>query len=247
VARLAILTDIHGNREAFQAVLDDLHQRAVDRIVLLGDIVGYGPDPEWCVDKAMALQASGALFVKGNHDAAIEKIDGTMNAIARSAIEWTRPRLGGAQAAFLSAMPMQETLDDLLFVHASANDANDWIYVTSERSALPSFRVSKARVIFCGHVHVPALYSCDVSGRVQSQRIPMGMPVPLIKSRRWLCVVGSVGQPRDGVPDAAYAIFDTASNEMSYRRVAYDRAAAAAKVRAAGLPETLALRLLRGS
>ena len=119
--------------------------------------------------------------------------------------------------------------------------------MTSERSALPSFRVSKARVIFCGHVHVPALYSCDVSGRVQSQRIPMGMPVPLIKSRRWLCVVGSVGQPRDGVPDAAYAIFDTASNEMSYRRVAYDRAAAAAKVRAAGLPETLALRLLRGS
>lgn len=247
MARLAILTDIHGNREAFQAVLDDLHQRAVDRIVLLGDIVGYGPDPEWCVDKAMALQASGALLVKGNHDAAIGKVDGTMNAVARTAIDWTRPRLGRAELAFLSQMPFIEAVDDLLFVHASANDPGDWIYVTSERSAMPGFRVSKARVIFCGHVHVPGLYSCDVGGRVQEQRISMGMPLPLIRSRRWLCVVGSVGQPRDGVPDAGYAIFDTATNEMTYRRVPYDRKATAEKVRAAGLPEPLAVRLLKGS
>ena len=246
MARLAILTDIHGNREAFQAVLDDLHQRAVDRIVLLGDIVGYGPDPEWCANKAMALHASGALVVKGNHDAAIEKIDVTMNAVARTAIDWTRPRLGRAEQAFLNQMPLTEAVDDLLFVHASANDPGDWIYVTSERSAMPGFRVSKARVIFCGHVHVPLLVSCDRQGMVREQPFRSGLPIPLIRSRRWLAVVGSAGQPRDGVAQAAWALVDTGRDELTFRRTPYDAAGAARKVRAAGLPEELAVRLLMG-
>jgi diadenosine tetraphosphatase ApaH/serine/threonine PP2A family protein phosphatase len=141
----------------------------------------------------------------------------------------------------------REALDDLIFVHASVNDPKDWLYVTSARSAMPSFRVCDARVIFCGHVHVPALMTCDPAGTVREHRIPMGMPVPLLRSRRWLAVVGSVGQPRDGVAQAGYALFDRAKNELTFRRIAYDAAATAAKVRAVGLPETLALRLLRGS
>lgn len=247
MARYALLTDIHGNREAFEAVLSDLAGRSIDRITLLGDIVGYGPDPGWCADKAAELAATGAVIVKGNHDAAIAQIDNSMNAIARTAIEWTKGRLDGAQGAFLAGLPYTVTEGDLLFVHASADCPKDWIYVTSERSAWPSFATTKARAIFCGHVHVPAIYSCDMGNRVQSQRITAGMPVPLIRSRRWLAVVGAVGQPRDGVPQAAYAILDTATNELTFRRVPYDNAATAAKVRAAGLPETLALRLLRGS
>lgn len=247
MARYALLTDVHANREAFEAVLGDLAGRGVDRIVILGDIVGYGPDPGWCVDRAKDLAAEGAVIVKGNHDAAIEGIDNSMNAIARTAIEWTRAQLDPAQGAFLQGLPYAVAEDDLIFVHASADCPKDWIYVTSERSAWPSFAASKARVIFCGHVHVPAIYSCDIGNRVQSQRITPGMPVPLIRSRRWLAVVGAVGQPRDGVPDAAYALLDTTTNELTFRRVPYDRATTAAKVRAAGLPETLALRLLRGS
>ncbi|MGL4278928.1 MAG: metallophosphoesterase family protein [Albidovulum sp.] len=247
MARYALLTDIHANREAFEAVLADLAGRGADRIVILGDIVGYGPDPGWCVDRATALSAEGAVIIKGNHDAAIARIDTAMNAIARTAIEWTRGQLDPAQGAFLEALPLSVAEGDLIFVHASADCPKDWIYVTSERSAWPSFAATKARAIFCGHVHVPAIYSCDLSSRVQSQRITAGMPVPLIRSRRWLAVVGAVGQPRDGVPEAAYAILDTAKNELTFRRVPYDRAATAAKVRAAGLPETLALRLLRGS
>ncbi|HQU68425.1 MAG TPA: metallophosphoesterase family protein [Albidovulum sp.] len=247
MARYALLTDIHANREAFEAVLGDLARRGTDRIVILGDIVGYGPDPGWCVDRVRVLAAEGAVIVMGNHDAAIERVENSMNAIARTAIEWTRAQLDPAQGAFLAGLPYSVAEDDLIFVHASADSPKDWIYVTSERSAWPSFAATKARAIFCGHVHVPAIYSCDLSSRVQSQRITAGMPVPLIRSRRWLAVVGSVGQPRDGVAEAAYAIYDTTTNELTFRRVPYDRAATSAKVRAAGLPETLALRLLRGS
>ena len=244
--RLAVLTDIHGNREAFAAVLADLEGRQIDRIALLGDIVGYGPDPDWCCDRAMALVAEGAVAVQGNHDAAIAAMDPAMNANARKVIDWTRPRLSPAQQAFLAGLPLVADLGDLRLVHASAHAPGDWIYVTSDQRARPSFRACAARVILCGHVHVPALMSCDMGGQVREQRIPQGSPVPLIRSRRWLAVVGSVGQPRDRVPQAAYAIWDEACNELTFRRVPYDCATTAAKVRAAGLPESLALRLLRG-
>jgi diadenosine tetraphosphatase ApaH/serine/threonine PP2A family protein phosphatase len=247
VMKLALLTDIHGNREALEAVLADISARQVDRIAVLGDLVGYGPDPAWCVDRVIELAGQGAVCVKGNHDNAIGKASESMTAIAKAAIDWTRPRLTAAQAGFLAKLPITQALDDVLFVHASANDPTDWLYVTSERSAMPSFRVTTARVIFCGHVHVPALMTCDLRGTVRGHQIPMARPIPLLRSRRWLAVVGSVGQPRDGVAQAGYALLDTASQELTFRRVSYDCAATAAKVRAAGLPETLALRLLRGS
>lgn len=245
--RIAILTDIHANREAFSAVLADVARRKVQRLVLLGDIVGYGPDPEWCCDKAMELVTGGALAVQGNHDAAAVVPDPAMNITARRAMDWTRPRLSPEQTGFLAGLPLLQRLDDLLFVHASANDAGDWIYVTSAQRAMPSFRVCKARAIFCGHVHVPQLYSQDMGGRVQGQRLTMGAPVPLIRSRRWLAVVGSVGQPRDGRPMAGWALYDSVLNELTFYRVPYDTAATVARLRGAGLPESLAMRLLSGA
>lgn len=244
--RLAILTDIHGNREAFSAVLADVERRGVDRIVLLGDIVGYGPDPEWCVDKAMALVDAGAIAVQGNHDSAVSNTAETMGKVATAAMDWTRPRMNEAQRRFLAGLPLTQTLDDVLFVHASANDPGDWIYVTSAHRAMGSFRVCTSRVILCGHVHVPALISCSLTGQVQEHDFRMGAAVPLIRSRRWIAVVGSVGQPRDHSPEAAYALLDTGSNELTFRREAYDTAATVAKIRAAGLPEVLATRLLKG-
>lgn len=244
--RLAVLTDIHANRDALAAVLADVARRGADRVAILGDIVGYGPDPEWCVAQAMTLAEGGALVVKGNHDHAIAQRDAAMNAAARTVIDWTAPRLGREQGEWLAGLPLGLTVGDIQLVHASANDPGDWIYVTSEHRAMPSFRVSAARVILCGHVHVPALYSCDLSGQVKAQRIPMGQPVPLIRSRRWLGVVGSVGQPRDGVAQAGWALLDTHRNELTYRRVPYDTASVAARMRAAGLPEALARRLELG-
>ena len=244
--RLAILTDIHGNREAFAAVLADLAGRAIDRIALLGDIVGYGPDPEWCTDRAMALVAAGAICVRGNHDDAAVRRDSAMSTNARLAMEWTRPRLGPKQLAFLGGLPMQVLLDDLAFVHASPQDPDAWIYVTSDIKAVGGFKASPARVILCGHVHVPQLFSLDLSGTVRDAAIPMGKPLPLIRSRRWLAVVGAVGQPRDHNPAASYAILDQATGDLTFRRVPYDCATTATKLRQAGLPEALAQRLLNG-
>lgn len=241
--RLGILTDIHANREAFEAVLADIAQRGVQRIGLLGDIVGYGPDPAWCTDLAMQMVRDGAFCVKGNHDSAVSNRTEHLNVTALRAMNWTRTQLSDQHMAFLNGLPLAHTEQDILFVHASANDPADWIYVSSERSATPSFRVSDARVIFVGHRHIQALYSCDAAGRVKAQRVSAGQPTPLMRSRRWLAVVGAVGQPRDGIAQAAYAILDTATNELTFRRVPYDVQKTVAKVRAEGLPESLAMRL----
>jgi diadenosine tetraphosphatase ApaH/serine/threonine PP2A family protein phosphatase len=245
--RIAILTDIHANREALSAVLADIAQRQVTRIVCLGDIVGYGPDPVWCTERVMQLAEAGATVIRGNHDAAVIADDPALNVTARRAILWTRPLLSDSHRAFLDALPLTCRDGDMLFVHASANDPQDWIYVSAESRATGSFRAVEDRLIFCGHVHVPALYSCDMAGTVRAQRIPMGMPVPLIRSRRWLGVIGSVGQARDGVAAAGYALFDVAQNELTFRRVPYDVATTVAKLRAAGLPESLAMRLNWGA
>lgn len=245
--RLAILTDIHANRQALQAVLGDISHRKIDQVAVLGDIVGYGPDPQWCTERVAEMVMQGAICVMGNHDeVAAAKADASFRELARKAIEWTAEQLSARHKAFLAGLPKTANLDDILFVHASANDPSDWIYVTSESRAMPGFHSSKARLILCGHVHVPALYSCDLSGRVTRQRLMIGHPVPLVRSRRWLGVVGSVGQPRDGVAQAGYATLDTANNELTFRRVPYDTAGTAAAIRSAGLPEALAVRLMRG-
>lgn len=244
--RLAILTDIHANREAFEAVLQDLAARKIDRMVFLGDIVGYGPDPGWCIDKVAELVGQGAVAVRGNHDRAVGVPDGALNTNARRVIDWTVNQLSVPQKMFLADLPLTHEDEDILFVHASANDPAGWIYVTNESRARPSFIVSEARVILVGHVHKPHLYSCDRAGRVMGHEVPQGHPVPLLRSRRWLGVVGSVGQPRDGSSLSGYAILDKRANELTFRRVGYDSATTARKVRAAGLPEALAARLIKG-
>lgn len=245
--RIAVLTDVHANREAFQAVLDDVAGHGVDRIVLLGDVVGYGGDPEWCCDTAARLVADGAVCVRGNHDNAAAGAPEAMSSLARAAIDWTRTRLDGGQRAFLAGLPMSQEEEGVLFVHASANDPAAWSYVTSDTRAAPSFRATKARLILCGHVHVPLLANCDVGGVVRQQVFRAGLPIPLLPSRRWLAVVGSVGQPRDGVAQAAWALVDTGKAEITFRRTPYDTAAAALRVRMAGLPDLLATRLLTGT
>jgi len=244
--RLALLTDIHANREAFEAVLADLTLRQIDRLIFLGDIVGYGPDPGWCVDRVEALVAKGACALRGNHDRAVTTPDNILNANARRVIDWTVNRLNARQKLFLSDLPLTVSDGDTLFAHASANDPADWLYITSEATARPSFLVSDARLIFCGHVHRAALYSCDLAGRVSHLTLPPGQPMPLLPSRRWLGVIGSVGQPRDGSQLASYAILDRARNELTFRRIGYDATTTARKSREAGLPEALAQRLMKG-
>jgi len=244
--RFAILTDIHANREAFEAVLHDLAERQIDRIAILGDIVGYGPDPGWCLEQVAEMQAKGAICVRGNHDRAVGLPDGALNENARRVIDWTVDRLTAPQKLFLQDLPFTRSEDDLLFVHASADQPQDWTYITDEPRAAASLQASTARLVFCGHVHRAGLYSRDMAGKVAAHRFAFGLPVPLLTSRRWLAVIGSVGQPRDGSGLAGYAVLDRARNELTFRRVGYDSATTARKVRAAGLPENLAARLVQG-
>lgn len=245
--RLGVLSDIHGNREALTAVLDDIAGRGCDSLAVLGDVVGYGPDPGWCVDRVRALDC---LVIKGNHDAAVRGSGDDMSANARRAIDWTRQRLSPDQSDWLDALPMRAEVEGVALAHASCEAPEDWIYVTSDGPAAGCLRASRARVTLVGHVHVPQLYYLDLRGYVGSLPVRIGQAMPLLRTRRWLGVVGSVGQPRDRSPQAAYAILDTdtvlGTDELTFRRVPYDCGATALKVRAAGLPEALALRLLNG-
>lgn len=244
--RIALLTDIHANREALTACLDHAGRQGVDRYAVLGDSVGYGADPAFVVDRLAELVGNGAISVLGNHDEAVDKPSDNMRSTARAAIDWTREQLDKEQRTFLASMPLTARLDDILFVHASAASPADWLYVTGPREAEHSLKSTDARVTFCGHVHVPALYN------QAPQRAPIpfspaaNVGVPLLAQRRWLGVLGSVGQPRDGHPAACYAIYDTQKRVFTLLRVPYDNELAARKIREAGLPLSLSNRLLKG-
>ena len=245
--RIALLTDLHANREALSAVLDHAARQQIDRHAFLGDFVGYGGDPAWVVDRVRTHVAAGAWAVQGNHDAAV--VQGalpTMRLDARQVVDWTRAQLSPAQVDFLASLPLTQTTGELLFVHASAHQPGAWEYVQGRAEAVRSLHATPARITFCGHMHEPRLYHLSALGKAGEFGPSPGEAIPLLGSRRWLAIPGSVGQPRDGNPAACYAIYDDVRAELTYWRVPYDADAAADRVRAAGLPSTLAQRLVDG-
>jgi diadenosine tetraphosphatase ApaH/serine/threonine PP2A family protein phosphatase len=244
---IALMSDIHGNREAFSACLAHAKEASVDRYVFLGDYVGYGADPGWAVDKIMALVRAGAIAIMGNHDQAVGSSSGRMNPVAQEAIEWTRRQLNDGQRSFLAGLPMTQEEDDRFFVHASAATPELWEYVLGMREAARCLRATQCRHTFCGHVHVPALFHQTSSGKVGAFTPIGGVRIPLLPNRRWLVVLGAVGQPRDGNPAACYGLFDDEREILTYTRVAYDVESAARKIRQAGLPLVLSTRLVRGT
>jgi diadenosine tetraphosphatase ApaH/serine/threonine PP2A family protein phosphatase len=243
---IAIFADIHANRQAFEACLARARDNGAQRYVLLGDYVGYGADPDWCLTRVMDLVADGALAVLGNHDSAIGNLHEHMNAQATMAIEWTRGVLDAGQRRFLADLPLTLEDEDRFYVHADASDPPDWLYVTGVASAAESLSATSAAVTFCGHVHQPALYTMSVTAKMTAFTPKTGMAVPLLQGRRWLAVLGSVGQPRDGNPAASYLMRDTDKNEITFCRAPYDVEAAAAAIRKQGLPTWLADRLFGG-
>jgi diadenosine tetraphosphatase ApaH/serine/threonine PP2A family protein phosphatase len=244
--RIALLSDIHGNREAFTACLTHAVAAGVDRYAFLGDYVGYGAEPGWVVDTVRAHVERGAAAVLGNHDAAIATPRARMSESAEKAIAWTRTRLNGEQRAFLAQLPLSIEEDDRLYVHANARAPDRWGYILGPAQAGESLLATPCRLSFCGHVHVPQLYHLTPSGTIAWFTPVAGHAVPLLSQHRWLAVLGSVGQPRDGVPAAAYAILDTERRDLRFLRVPYDVATAARKIRAAGLPSVLSERLEQG-
>jgi diadenosine tetraphosphatase ApaH/serine/threonine PP2A family protein phosphatase len=243
---IALFADIHANRQAFSACLAHARARDAQQIVLLGDYVGYGADPEWAVETVMALAAAGAVAVRGNHDHAISDPTERMNPDAQAAIDWTRGELSAASCRFLMDLPLTDEQNGTLYVHADASDPADWRYVVNTTAALRSLNATTAHVTFCGHTHQPALYTVSSAGKIASFTPTADIAIQLLPGRKWLAVLGSVGQPRDGNPAAAYALFETNSQTLTYCRVAYDAAGAAAKIRSKGLPGWLGDRLLLG-
>jgi diadenosine tetraphosphatase ApaH/serine/threonine PP2A family protein phosphatase len=243
---LALFADVHANRQAFAACLEAARARGAERFILIGDFVGYGADPEWAVDTVRQLVKEGAIAVRGNHDNAIGTPSETMNEIAQAAIDWTRSRLNATQRAFLADLRLVEDEDDRLYVHSEASDPARWRYVQSTADAARSIVATSAQVTFCGHIHRPALYSMSATAKMTSFVPTSGVGVRLLKGRRWLVVLGSVGQPRDGNPAACFATYDTGTREVTYCRVPYDVETAANRIRANGLPLWLADRLSQG-
>ena len=245
--RYLVISDIHANLEALDAVLAAGAEASYDRVLMLGDLVGYGADPNAVVDRVRALPEG--TVIRGNHDkvaAGIESTDG-FNHLARVAIAWTAAVLAPANRTYLAELPAGPiAVDDHVEIcHGTPFDED--VYVFDDLDALRSLRTSSRPLCLFGHTHVPAAF-CLASGELQLVGPPRGdrFQITLDDDTRYLVNCGSVGQPRDGDPRAAYGVLDTRTHELSILRVPYDVAAAQAKIMAAGLPEVLAQRLAMG-
>jgi diadenosine tetraphosphatase ApaH/serine/threonine PP2A family protein phosphatase len=239
--RYAILSDIHGNLEALRAVLADCQDRA-DGLLCLGDTVGYGADPLPCVE--LVAERAQAI-VGGNHEHAVAgRLDlGWFNRHARAAAEWTQERLDDDHRAYLGALPLMTEVGDATLVHASPTQPDEWEYLVTAEDGFGAFPHFVSRWCFVGHSHAPGAWSLGSSG---PEHHPGAVEQQAERGRRYIVNVGSVGQPRDRDPRAAYALWDVDASRVEIRRVVYDVETARRKITAAGLPRFLADRLSAG-
>jgi diadenosine tetraphosphatase ApaH/serine/threonine PP2A family protein phosphatase len=256
--KLAFLSDIHSNLHALEACLSHAQTQGADRIAVLGDLVGYGAFPPQVVARCQALQAQGAVVLRGNHEALVQRHatitpgsdlskDQTLGSQTSA---WTHDQLTPAQRIWLASLPLTAQLEQCLLVHASADAPEKWRYITDEHLAALSLDAACAspdvRYVFGGHVHHPSLYYRGTGRQLMAFKPIAGVAIPVPSHRRWIATIGSVGQPRDGNPRAMYALFDSSAAQLTFHRVAYDHMAAARSVREAGLPEFCARRLEMG-
>ena len=250
--KLALLSDIHSNRRALDACMEHARAQGSQRFAWLGDLVGYGADPGYVVQQAMALVADGHCVIGGNHDAlAVHPPpagDKAASSVAAHGAGWTHDQLTPPERAFLANLPLVAEVGGVLLVHASADAPERWRYVDNEAMAEQCLDAATQRPcirhVFCGHVHQQTLYYRG-TGRGLMRFAPQpGVAIPVAPRRQWVATIGSVGQPRDGDPRAMYALLDTEAWLLRFERVPYDHAAAAAAIRATGaMPDYFAQRL----
>lgn len=236
--RIAVLADIHSNLEALDAVLAALSRARIDRYVCVGDVVGYGADPVACIERVREVCD---VVVAGNHDWAVA---GTLslaffNSYAREAILWTREKIDAGALAWLRGLPIQRDVDDLAtLVHSTLHNPTAFDYLLTSYDAHLSMAVLQRPLCFVGHSHIPITFlERDGLGFTFAETID------LAHVQKAIVNPGSIGQPRDENPAAAYAILDTVKRRIVLHRVRYDVAGAAAKIQRAGLPQVLADRL----
>ena len=248
--RLALLSDIHGNIQALVACPSDPRAQHVQRFAFLGDPVGYGANPAEVVERITLLTEEGAIVLKGNHDEMAVHPPATIKTVGDSTASWTHQQLSPLQRLWMDTLPFTHHLETVLLVHASADGPELWRYVYDQRAATASLNAANewpgVRYVFGGHVHLQTLYYRGATDGLMMFTPQAGVPVPVPKHRQWLATAGSVGQPRDGNPQAMYAVLDTERAQLTFHRVPYDHYSAAAAIRRAGLPEFFAHRLEEG-
>ena len=241
--RIAVISDVHSNLHALQAVLAAIDAESVDEVWCLGDVVGYGPRPNEC---CTLVRERASLCLAGNHDlGVIGTIDLDFFAgEAGAAARWTRAELGDAARGFLAGLEPSGRADGVELYHASPRDPI-WEYVLGPEHALAALAVTAAPLVLIGHSHFPLALSLH-GMRALGGSAAAGHEADLSEGR-WLLNPGSVGQPRDGDPRAAWLLLDTDARRASFRRVEYPVALTQAEMRAGGLPEMLAARLTHGA
>jgi diadenosine tetraphosphatase ApaH/serine/threonine PP2A family protein phosphatase len=239
-SKYALLGDIHSNLEALNAVLEDARGQGVTDYICVGDVVGYNADPAACLEKVRELCAD---CVRGNHDhycSHDESLD-DFHPLAANVIDWTRRQLTADQIAYLKGLRLTHKVRGFTIVHSTLDMPDKWGYVFDTLEAEAHFSYQNTSVCFYGHTHVPVIY--EKEGRVfrrSFSNLTLGI------GKKYFINTGSVGQPRDGDPRAAYVIYAPAERMVELRRIPYDIAATQKKIRAAGLPDRLARRLELG-
>jgi predicted phosphodiesterase len=238
--KIAIISDVHANLPALDAVLEAIASDGVDHIICGGDLVGYNAEPGEVVAKIRQLDIP---CVMGNHDAAVVGATDpeTFNAPARAAVEWTAQRLNDDALDYLRGLPYVTRIETFTVVHGTLHKPEQWGYIFSAFEAEEHFQHQRDTVCFIGHSHIPGVFIAgDMVTLSRSSR------VRIQAGQRYVVNVGSVGQPRDNNPAASYAIYDMVENAIHFKRVAYDVQAAQQKILDAGLPNVLAMRLALG-
>ncbi|MFL6539438.1 MAG: metallophosphoesterase family protein [Chthoniobacterales bacterium] len=238
--RFAIISDLHANLEATNAVLEDAHAKECTHFVCLGDLVGYNANPHECVEIVRNMDCP---VVKGNHDeqACLNFSSRDFNDLAERAIEWTRANVTEEDKEWLADLKMVRQVRDFTIVHATLDTPNEWGYVFNNLDAVASFTYQHTTLCFFGHTHVAGAFVRD--GGVKRVKTEQLMIEP---GKKYFINTGSVGQPRDGDPRAAYCIYHTDREVVEQRRIKYDLATAQKKIISAGLPRLLAERLELG-
>ena len=249
--KLALLSDLHANARALEACLTHAQAQGANQWALLGDLVGYGPEPEAVVAQCQRMAEAGATVLRGNHDAMAVTPPVPASRQGEFTARWTHERLSEADRQWLASLPLTLRLESVMVVHASVNEPEQWRYVEDEGSAARSLQAAtdqypEVRFVMGGHVHHQTLYYRGQGGQLMRFTPVPGVPIPVPAHRRWIATVGSVGQPRDGDTRAGYALLDLDRHQLTFWRVRYDHVAAAHAVRAAGLDEALARRLESG-
>jgi predicted phosphodiesterase len=242
--KIAVISDIHANIEALEAVIADINRQKPDEIICLGDIVGYGANPNECID---LVKKTCSLIILGNHDAAAVGLLSTdhFNVHAKIAIDWTAENLLPDAKTFLRSLPLRENKHSHAFVHATPYEPNMWYYITSLEEAAFNFQFFETVFCFVGHTHIPIIIVLENEKEVY---VHQGVDIHYtdMKQARFLINVGSVGQPRDRNPKPCYGILDTDAGKFEYRRVSYDIAATQSKMRKIKMPDFLVTRLNDG-